>query len=73
MTLLPSGVKIHVTLGITDKWKGRDGLAMLVQGTLKQDPYSCRRWACGKAIQDASAEGTPSCTSHTASPAIMPS
>ena len=40
MTLLPSGVKIHVALGVTDMRKGLDGLAMLVQGTLKRDPFS---------------------------------
>jgi transposase len=40
MTLLPSGVKIHVALGATDMRKGLDGLAMLVQGTLKQDPFA---------------------------------
>ena len=39
MTLLPSGVKIHVALGVTDMRKGLDGLAMLVQGVLKRDPY----------------------------------
>ena len=30
MTLLPSGAKIHVALGVTDMRKGLDGLAMLV-------------------------------------------
>jgi transposase len=40
MTLLPSGVKIHVALGVTDMRKGLDGLAMLVQGVLRQDPFS---------------------------------
>jgi hypothetical protein len=35
MTLLPSGVKMHVALGVTDMRKGLDGLAMLVQGTLR--------------------------------------
>ena len=40
MTLLPKGVKVHVALGITDMRKGLDGLAMLVQGTLQQDPFS---------------------------------
>src|SRR6266851_9660581 len=40
MTLLPSGVKIHVALGVTDMRKGLDGLAMLVQGPLKHDPFS---------------------------------
>jgi transposase len=40
MILLPSGVKIHVALGVTDMRKGLDGLAMLVQGVLQQDPFS---------------------------------
>ncbi len=40
MTLLPTGVKIHVALGVTDMRKGFDGLAMLVQGPLKHDPFS---------------------------------
>ena len=30
MTLLPSGVKVHLALGFTDMRKGIDGLAMLV-------------------------------------------
>ncbi len=41
MTLLPKGVKVHVALGITDMRKSLDGLAMLVQGTLQQDPFIC--------------------------------
>ncbi len=40
MTLLPSGVKVHLALGVTDMRKGLDGLAMLVQGVLKQDPFA---------------------------------
>ena len=40
MTLLPPGVKVHVALGIIDMRKGIDGLAMLVQGVLRQDPFS---------------------------------
>jgi len=40
MRLLPAGVKIHVALGVTDMRKGLDGLAMLVQGTLRQDPFA---------------------------------
>jgi transposase len=40
MTLLPSGVKVHLALGYTDMRKGIDGLAMLVQGVLQQDPFS---------------------------------
>jgi transposase len=40
MTLLPSGVKMHLALGFIDMRKGIDGLAMLVQGVLRQDPFS---------------------------------
>lgn len=40
MTLLPAGVKVHVAFGYTDMRKGIDGLAMLVQGMLHQDPFS---------------------------------
>jgi hypothetical protein len=36
MTLLPPGVKVHLALGYTDMRKGIDGLAMLVQGVLRQ-------------------------------------
>ena len=40
MTLLPPGVKVHLAFGYTDMRKGIDGLAMLVQGLLRQDPFS---------------------------------
>ena len=40
MTLLPRGVKVHLALGYTDMRKGIDGLAMLVQAVLRQDPFS---------------------------------
>ncbi len=40
MKLVPSGVKVHIALGVTDMRKGLDGLAMLVQEVLKQDPFS---------------------------------
>lgn len=40
MMLSPTGVKVHIALGATDMRKGMDGLAMLVQGILKQDPFS---------------------------------
>jgi transposase len=40
MTLLPRGVKVHLALGHTDMRKGIDGLAMLVQAGLHQDPFS---------------------------------
>jgi hypothetical protein len=40
MTLLPQGVKVHLAFGFIDMRKGIDGLAMLVQGVLRQDPFS---------------------------------
>ena len=40
MTLLPRGVKVHLAFGFVDMRKGIDGLAMLVQGVLRQDPFS---------------------------------
>jgi transposase len=40
MTLLPPGVKVHLAMGYTDMRKGIDGLAMLVQGVLRLDPFS---------------------------------
>ena len=38
--LLPPGVKVHLALSYIDMRKGIDGLAMLVQGVLRQDPFS---------------------------------
>ena len=40
MMIVPAGVKVHLALGYTDMRKGMDGLAMLVQETLKKDPFS---------------------------------
>ena len=40
MTLLPPGVKVHLAFGYIDMRKGIDGLVMLVQGVLRQDPFS---------------------------------
>jgi transposase len=40
MILVPAAVKVHIALGVTDMRKGRDGLAMLVQEVLEQDPFS---------------------------------
>lgn len=40
MMLVPAGVRVHVALGVTDLRKGMDGLAMLVQRLLEQDPFS---------------------------------
>jgi transposase len=39
MMIVPAGVKVHLALGTTDMRKGMDGLAMLVQETLKKDPF----------------------------------
>ena len=38
--LLPPGVKVDLALGYIDMRKGLDGLAMLVQGVLQQDPFT---------------------------------
>ncbi len=40
MMLVPAGIRVHIALGVTDMRKGLDGLAMLVQGVLEQDPFS---------------------------------
>jgi transposase len=40
MLIVPAGVKVHLALGYTDMRKGMDGLAILVQETLKKDPFS---------------------------------
>lgn len=40
MMIVPAGVKVHLALGHTDMRKGLDGLAVLVQETLKKDPFS---------------------------------
>jgi transposase len=34
------GVKVHLAVGYVDMRKGIDGLAMLVQGVLRQDPFT---------------------------------
>ncbi len=40
MMLIPSGVKVHLALGLTDMRKGMDWLAMLVQKALELDPFT---------------------------------
>jgi len=40
MIAAPSGMKVHLAPGYTDMRKGMDGLAMLVQGVLKADPFA---------------------------------
>ena len=40
MTLLPPGTKVHLAFGYIDMRKGMNGLALLVQEVLRQDPFS---------------------------------
>jgi len=37
---VPAGVKIYLACGVTDMRKGFDGLSILAQDALKQDPFS---------------------------------
>ena len=39
-TLLPPNVKVHLALGYVDMRKGIDGLSVLVQEVLHQDPFT---------------------------------
>ena len=38
--LLPANTKVHLAFGLTDMRKGIDGLAMLIQEMLRQDPFN---------------------------------
>lgn len=40
MIAIPSGVRIYLAMGPTDMRKGFDGLSMLAQEVLKQEPFS---------------------------------
>ena len=40
MILIPTGVRVWLATGHTDMRKGFDGLALLVQETLRRDPHS---------------------------------
>jgi transposase len=40
MMLVPAGIKVHMAVGYTDLRKGLDGLAVLVEQVLEQDPFS---------------------------------
>jgi hypothetical protein len=59
MILVPAGVRVHIALGVTDMRKGLDGLAMLVQGVLEQDPFSGHLFAF-RGRKAATAQGGPS-------------
>jgi transposase len=37
---VPAGVRIYLACGVTDMRKGFDGLSMMAQNVLKQDPFS---------------------------------
>ena len=37
---LPAGTRVWLAAGPTDMRKGFDGLSMVVQSTLRQDPFS---------------------------------
>jgi transposase len=37
---LPAGVRVYLACGVTDLRKGFDGLAMLVQQQLREDPFA---------------------------------
>ncbi len=41
MITIPAGVKIYLACGATDMRKGFDGLSILAQDVLKQDPFLC--------------------------------
>lgn len=40
MLTVPAGIRVFLALGSTDMRKGYDGLAVLVQDTLQQNPFS---------------------------------
>ena len=40
MMIVPAGVKVHLAVELIDMRKGMDRLAMLVQDTLKKDPFT---------------------------------
>jgi transposase len=40
MIVLPSGARVWLACGYTDMRKGMDGLAMLAQQVLQEDPFS---------------------------------
>jgi transposase len=44
MTRLPAGVKVHLAFGYIDMRKGINGLAMLVQGVLRQVEHGVFLW-----------------------------
>ena len=41
MIPIPTGVRVWLVTGLTDMRKGFDGLALIVQETLKRDSHIC--------------------------------
>src|SRR6202040_3308061 len=49
MITVPAGVRIYLACGVTDMRKGFDGLSMLAQEVLKQNPFAGHLFAfCGR-------------------------
>ena len=40
MITIPAGVRIYLACGVTDMRRGFDGLSIMAQDVLKQDPFS---------------------------------
>ena len=40
MITIPAGVRIYLACGVTDMRRGFDGLSLMAQDVLKQDPFS---------------------------------
>ena len=40
MMIIQPGVKVHLAAGFTDLRRGLDGLAVMVEQLLEQDPFS---------------------------------
>lgn len=40
MIVIPPSMRVYLAMGLTDMRKGFDGLSILAQETLKQDPFS---------------------------------
>ena len=40
MITVPAGVRIYLACGVTDMRKGFDGLSLLAQEVLKQNPFA---------------------------------
>src|SRR5512132_2972767 len=44
MITVPAGVRVYLALGATDMRKGFDGLSLLAQEVLREEPCSVMRW-----------------------------